>query len=85
MAWFPRLADGGVATVLRRALVAIAGGGLVLGSAAWLVEQTDLASWIWGGATLLVLSALLLEIVDCAASVSTTFVDWLHGDGGILL
>ncbi|HCT78948.1 MAG TPA: YbjN domain-containing protein [Micromonosporaceae bacterium] len=29
--------------------------------------------------------ALLLEIVDCAASVSTTFVDWLHGDGGILL
>ena len=31
MAWFPRLADEGVATVLRRALVAIAGGGLVLG------------------------------------------------------
>ena len=29
--------------------------------------------------------ALLLEIVDTAASVSTTFVDWLHGNGGILL
>src|SRR5688572_18485089 len=28
--------------------------------------------------------ALLLEIVDTAASVSTTFVDWLHGDGGLL-
>jgi heavy metal translocating P-type ATPase len=63
MAWFPRLADGGVATVLRRALVAIAGGSLVLGATAWLVEQSDLASWIWGGTTLLVLSALLLEIV----------------------
>ena len=63
ISWFPRLADHGVATVLRRALVAIAGAGLVLGAAAWLVEQTDLASWIWGGATLLVLSALLLEIV----------------------
>lgn len=29
--------------------------------------------------------ALLLEIIDTAASVSTTFVDWLHGDGGLLL
>jgi hypothetical protein len=29
--------------------------------------------------------ALLLEFVDTATSVSTTFVDWLHGDGGILL
>lgn len=29
--------------------------------------------------------ALLMEILDCAGSVSTTFVDWLHGDGGLLL
>ncbi len=29
--------------------------------------------------------ALLMEILDCAASVSTTFVDWMHSDGGLLL
>lgn len=29
--------------------------------------------------------ALLMEILDCAASVSTTFVDWLHTDGGLLM
>lgn len=29
--------------------------------------------------------ALLLELVDTATSVATTFVDWLHADGGILL
>jgi hypothetical protein len=29
--------------------------------------------------------ALLLEIVDTATSVSSTFVDWLHGDGGLLM
>jgi len=63
VSWFRRLADASAATVLRRGLVAIAGGGLVLGAAAWLVAQTGLASWIWGGATLLVLSALLLEVV----------------------
>ncbi|GAA1372600.1 MULTISPECIES: YbjN domain-containing protein [Catellatospora] len=29
--------------------------------------------------------ALLMELLDCAASVSTTFVDWMHSDGGLLL
>ncbi len=29
--------------------------------------------------------ALLMEVLDCAASVSTTFVDWLHTDGGLLM
>jgi hypothetical protein len=29
--------------------------------------------------------ALLMEILDCAASVSSTFVSWLHTDGGLLL
>jgi Putative bacterial sensory transduction regulator len=28
--------------------------------------------------------ALLLELVDCAASVASGFVDWLHEDGGLL-
>jgi hypothetical protein len=28
---------------------------------------------------------LLMELLDCAASVSTTFVDWMHSDGGLLL
>jgi len=28
--------------------------------------------------------ALLVELVDCAAAVATTFVDWLHDDGGLL-
>lgn len=28
--------------------------------------------------------ALLLEVVDTAASVSSAFVDWLHSDGGLL-
>ena len=61
ISWFPRLADHGVATVLRRHLSQSL-------EEAWSSaqrhgEQTDLASWIWGGATLLVLSALLLEIV----------------------
>lgn len=28
--------------------------------------------------------ALLVELVDCAAAVATTFVDWLHDEGALL-
>ncbi|MFS8479578.1 MAG: YbjN domain-containing protein [Micromonosporaceae bacterium] len=28
--------------------------------------------------------ALLAELIDCAAAVATTFVDWLHDDGALL-
>lgn len=28
--------------------------------------------------------ALLVELLDCGAAVATFFVDWLHGDGGLL-
>jgi len=28
--------------------------------------------------------ALLVELLDCGAAVATSFVDWLHGDGGLL-
>jgi hypothetical protein len=28
--------------------------------------------------------ALLVELVDCAASVAVAFVDWLHDEGGLL-
>jgi hypothetical protein len=28
--------------------------------------------------------ALLLELLDCAATVATTFVDWLHDEGALL-
>lgn len=28
--------------------------------------------------------ALLVEIMDCAAAVATTFVDWLHDEGSLL-
>ncbi|GGK38294.1 hypothetical protein GCM10010124_33920 [Pilimelia terevasa] len=27
---------------------------------------------------------LLVELVDCAAAVATSFVDWLHDEGGLL-
>ena len=29
--------------------------------------------------------ALLVEMLDCAAAVATTFVDWLHDEGGSAL
>ena len=35
----------------------------MLGAAIRFADQSDLATWIWGGATMLTLSALLLEIV----------------------
>ena len=35
----------------------------MLGAAIRFADQSDLATWIWGGATMLALSALLLEIV----------------------
>ena len=28
--------------------------------------------------------ALLVELLDCGATVAALFVDWLHGDGGLL-
>ena len=28
--------------------------------------------------------ALLVELIDCAAAVATTFVDWLHDEGALL-
>ena len=28
--------------------------------------------------------ALLIELLDCAAAVGSTFVDWLHDEGGLL-
>jgi heavy metal translocating P-type ATPase len=59
----PLLTDNSALALLRRGLVALAGGALLLGAAMRFADQSDLATWIWGGATLLVLSALLFEIV----------------------
>ncbi len=59
----PLLTDSSITSVLRRGLVALAGGALALGAAIRFADQSDLATWIWAGATVLVLSALLLEIV----------------------
>jgi hypothetical protein len=28
--------------------------------------------------------ALLVELLDCGAAIATSFVDWLHGEGGLL-
>ena len=52
----------GMTTIRRRGLAILAVGALILGAAVRFTDQSDVATWIWGGATLLVLSALLVEI-----------------------
>jgi heavy metal translocating P-type ATPase len=60
----------------RRALVAIALGGLFLGSVAWLSGRSDLSAWCWTGGTIPVVIGLLVSIVrDLAAR--RVGVDWI--------
>jgi heavy metal translocating P-type ATPase len=47
----------------RRALVAIALGGLVSGAFAWAMARSDIAAWCWAAGTIPVVIALLLSIL----------------------
>jgi len=47
----------------RRALIAVAGGALAIGSAVWAAGFADAAKWIWGVGTVPVATGLLLSMV----------------------
>ena len=49
--------------VFRRALVAIAVAGLLLGLAAWGLGRRDIANWCWAGGTLPVVAGLLVSMI----------------------
>src|SRR6516164_53447 len=49
--------------VFRRALIAIAIAGLLLGLAAWGVGRSDIANWCWAGGTLPVVFGLLISMI----------------------
>ena len=49
--------------VFRRALIAIAIAGLLLGLAAWGVGRSDIANWCWAGGTLPVVAGLLVSMI----------------------
>src|SRR5450755_2761048 len=48
---------------LRRALIVIALGGLVLGLLAWGIGRGELANWIWAAGTAPVVVGLLISII----------------------
>jgi heavy metal translocating P-type ATPase len=49
--------------VFRRALIAIAVAGLLLGVAAWSAGRNDIANWCWAGGTLPVVAGLLVSMI----------------------
>jgi len=49
--------------LLRRALVILAVGGLVLGLIAWALGRNDLANWCWAGGTVPVVLGLLISMI----------------------
>ena len=49
--------------ILRRALIAVALGGLVLGVLAWLLDRTELSHWIWAAGTAPVIAGLLVSMI----------------------
>ncbi len=49
--------------VLRRALIVVALGGLVLGLLAWGIGRWELAHWIWAAGTVPVIAGLLLSMI----------------------
>lgn len=48
--------------ILRRALIAIALAGLVVGLIAWITGQKAIASWVWGAGTVPVVLGLAVSI-----------------------
>jgi hypothetical protein len=49
--------------LLRRALIVIGLGGLVLGLLAWRIGRGELANWIWAAGTAPVVVGLLISII----------------------
>src|ERR1039458_6219429 len=49
--------------MFRRALIAIALGGLVSGAVAWANGQSDVANWCWAAGTLPVVMGLLISMI----------------------
>ena len=48
---------------LRRALIMIALGGLVLGLLAWAIGRDEIANWIWATGTAPVVAGLLISMI----------------------
>ncbi|MGC1793224.1 MAG: hypothetical protein WA753_17620, partial [Pseudolabrys sp.] len=48
---------------LRRALIMIALGGLVLGLLAWAIDRDEIANWIWATGTAPVVVGLLFSMI----------------------
>jgi heavy metal translocating P-type ATPase len=71
----------------RRALIAIAIAGLVLGFVAWSVGRSDLAQWCWVGGTVPVIIGLLISIVRdlSAGRLGVDSIALISMSGAVLL
>jgi heavy metal translocating P-type ATPase len=61
--WGSRVLAANIERAGRRALIAVAGGALAIGSAVWAAGFADAAKWIWGVGTVPVATGLLLSMV----------------------
>jgi heavy metal translocating P-type ATPase len=75
------------ARLLRRALVAVALGGLFFGALAWTMARADIAAWCWAAGTLAVVIALLVSIVRdfAAGQVGVDLVALVSMSGALAL
>src|SRR6185437_8583057 len=73
--------------MFRRALIAIALSGLVLGAAAWANGLRDIANWCWAGGTLPVVIGLLISMVRdfLAGRMGVDSVDFVSMSGALVL
>lgn len=73
--------------IFRRALIAIALAGLVLGGVAWVAGRKDLAEWCWVGGTVPVVTGLLISMVRdlSAGRMGVDSIAFVSMSGALLL